>query len=269
MTDVTDYDHPIQIAQGIYWVGFQDQASKLSCNPYLVVQETSAILIDSGSRSDFPVVMMKILQTGIDPRQIVKLIYHHYDPDLCGSMPNFIDMLDHLDLKIITEDSTRAFISFYISQEYHRLLETIQEHSCQLNLNGRLLDFFKTPYCHSPGSFVTYDQKTRTLFTSDLFGSAGRRSDVFLKLTPECYVCRNRNDCRAGLSHCPVSDILDFHKNLFPSTKALRHSMAMIQEIPVSQIAPQHGNIIRGNKDISLICHELAKLENVGIDGIL
>jgi flavorubredoxin len=30
--------------------------------------------------------MLKILRTGLKPAQIKRLIYHHYDPDLCGSL---------------------------------------------------------------------------------------------------------------------------------------------------------------------------------------
>ena len=66
------YDRDIEIADGIYWIGFYDPQSGLHCNPYLVIDNDEA-------------VMMKILQTGIAAHQIQALIYQHYDPDLCGS----------------------------------------------------------------------------------------------------------------------------------------------------------------------------------------
>jgi hypothetical protein len=43
------------------------------------------LVIDGGSRPDFATVMIKIMQTGIAPKQIQALVYQHYDPDLCGS----------------------------------------------------------------------------------------------------------------------------------------------------------------------------------------
>jgi len=75
MTSDRKYDRPIQLAEGIYWVGFRDEKSNLTCNPYLIVQGDEAVLIDSGSRTDFAAVMMKVLQAGVDPQQVIGLIY--------------------------------------------------------------------------------------------------------------------------------------------------------------------------------------------------
>jgi len=70
-----NYDEPIEIAEGIYWVGFVDREANLHCNPYLIIEGDEAVLIDAGSRDDFSTVMMKVLKTGIDPNQICRLIY--------------------------------------------------------------------------------------------------------------------------------------------------------------------------------------------------
>ena len=56
---------------------------------------------------------MKILQTGIDLRTIRALIYQHYDPDLCGSLPNLEDLIDSPDLMIISQKENIMFIRHY------------------------------------------------------------------------------------------------------------------------------------------------------------
>ena len=84
-----DFTRPITIAEGVHWVGFYDRDAGLHCNPYLVVDGGEAVLIDGGSLPDFPVVLTKILQTGIHPGAIRALVYQHIDPDLCGSMARF------------------------------------------------------------------------------------------------------------------------------------------------------------------------------------
>ena len=119
------YDRPVKIADGVFWVGFRDKNSSIFCNPYLIVEDGQAVLIDSGSRGDFAIVMMRILQAGIDPSQIIALIYQHYDPDLCGSMPNFIDMCDNPDLKLFSEESNKLFLSHYIHKDTYHLLHSI------------------------------------------------------------------------------------------------------------------------------------------------
>ena len=93
-TNAQNYESSVEIAEGIYWVGFYDTQSGLHCNPYLILDHDEAVVIDGGSRPDFATVMMKIMQTGIAPKQIQALVYQHYDPDLCGSIPNFEDIIE-------------------------------------------------------------------------------------------------------------------------------------------------------------------------------
>ena len=269
MSQRNKHDRPIQVADGVFWVGFRDEKSNLTCNPYLIVEGDQAVLIDSGSRTDFAGVMMKILQAGVDPQQIVGLIYQHYDPDLCGSLPNFVDMCDHPSLKVLSEKNNNVFISFYMHRDKYHLLESIDTNAYTFSLNGRMLEFIPTPYSHSPGSFVTYDKKTQTVFTSDLFGSYSILWDLFLELKEECYACLDYNECPNLELTCPVKDILAFHKEMMPCKKALRNAMTIIKKLSVKCIAPQHGSILHKKEDISFAIRKLETLERVGIDGIV
>lgn len=269
MTSDTPYDRPIQIAEGIFWVGYRDVQTNLSCNPYLVVQGDQAVLIDGGSRTDFAVVMMKILQTGIDPQKVTALVYQHYDPDLCGSMANFIDMCDNPELKIISEKTNNVFISYYIPRDKYHLLQAIDQQAYAFAFNQRTLHFIPTPYAHSPGSFATYDSATKTLFSSDLFGSYSTQWDLLLQLEPTCFVCQDYDDCPNRRSACPVKDMLVFHQQIMPCTKALRHALSKISGQDLARIAPQHGSIISGPTDIGFVIGKLAAMDKVGIDAIV
>lgn len=262
------YDRPIKIAEGIYWVGFYEERTNLHCNPYLIVQDDKAVLIDSGSRPDFAVVMMKVLQTGLDPKQIIALIYHHYDPDLCGSMPNMIDICENPSLKVLSEQNNNIFINYYIEKERHHLLESIDVLGNQFIFNGRKLQFLKTPYSHCPGSFVTYDIKTKTLFSSDLFGSFSTKWDLFTKLDNECMICVDYNNCINRKIYCPLPDIIDFHRQIMPSEKSLHYAMNVIKNLDINIIAPQHGSIFVNKRDIYFIIEKLGSIDKIGIDSI-
>jgi flavorubredoxin len=262
------YDHPIEIADRIYWVGFDDQISNFHCNPYLVVEGDQAVLIDAGSRPDFAVVMMKILQTGISPEQITALVYHHPDPDLCGSMSNVVDICANSELKILSESDNNIFLSYYIERGSHNLIKSLGEYGHSFNFRGRTLKFLKTPYAHSSGSFVTYDERTKTLFTSDLFGCVSNPWDLFIKLETECHACRDYGHCVLRMEYCPVKDILEFHKKMIPSGKALKYAMDVIRSLDVQMIAPQHGSVFTEKKDIDFLIKCLCSLRGVGIDGI-
>jgi flavorubredoxin len=264
----TGYDRPIQIADNIYWVGFHELKSNFHCNPYLIMEGDEAVLIDGGSRPDFAVVMMKILQTGIAPEQIKTLIYQHFDPDLCGSMSNMVDICNNPDIKILSEKDNNTFISYYIEREKRHLLKSIDDFDFTYAIAGRQLLFFKTPYCHCPGSFVTYDTKTKTLFSSDLFGSMSSRWDLFVQLSDACYTCRDYDHCINKRTYCPLPDILKFHTVIMPSENALRYAMDVIGNLDIEMIAPQHGSIFKNKKDIYFLIERLWSLKGVGIDGI-
>ena len=206
---------------------------------------------------------------GLDPQQIVGLIYQHYDPDLCGSMSNFIDMCDNPNLKIISDKNSNMFIAHYIHRDKCHLLDSIDDYGFTFKLNNRTLKFISTPYSHNPGSFVTYDPKTKTLFSSDLFGSYSSKWDLFVQFFEECFTCLDYNDCPNRRSFCPVKEILTFHKTMMPCCKALRYAMNKIKEVDIECIAPQHGSIIKSLRNISFVIQRLTNLEEVGIDAIV
>ena len=265
--DDIDLETSVEIADGIYWIGFFDEQAGLHCNPYLIIDNDEAVVIDGGSRPDFATVMMKILQTGIAPNQIIALLYQHYDPDLCGSIPNFEDIIKRNDLKIISDSSNLMFIRHYSVAT--RLLPTSKINNQFRFSSGRTLQFVKTPYAHSGGSIVTFDETSGILFTSDLFGSLGLEWELFLKLRPECMDCVNLKACPSKRTNCPINDILNFHKTVMPSCQALRYSLEQILDIPFTAIAPQHGSIIDHKEIMRYVFELLAKLKGVGIDGII
>ncbi|HOE17696.1 MAG TPA: MBL fold metallo-hydrolase [Syntrophorhabdaceae bacterium] len=264
--NLREYDRPIQIAEGIYWVGFYEENTNLHCNPYLIAEGDKAVLIDAGSRPDFATVMTKILQAGVDPDNIVTLIYHHTDPDLCGSMPNVVDLCKNKDLTILSEKQDNIFINYYIDRDKHKFLKTINDLNFFFEFNGRRLEFIRTPHAHCPGSFVTYDKRTKTLFSSDLFGSFSRQWELFTRLADQCPDCTDYDNCIASRPYCPLPDIIHFHRDIMPSGKSLRYAMRQISTLDIDRIAPQHGSVFDQKKDIYFLIEKLSTLDKVGID---
>lgn len=262
-----DYERAVEVAKGVFWIGFYDAQSGLHCNPYLVVDHDEAVVIDGGSRPDFPTVMMKILQTGISPNQIKGLVYQHYDPDLCGSLPNFEDIIGRQDLKIISAAANNMFIRHYATQSKLLALENIG--SRFTFSSGRVLQFIKTPYAHAQGSLVTFDAESGILFSSDLFGSYGTEWSLFFDLHPACMACTDLSDCSRQSVKCPVRDILKFHQKLMPSEKALQHALKKLLQVPFRIVAPQHGSVMTDPHMIQRVLELLAGLRGVGIDALV
>jgi len=262
-----NYDDPIKIAENIYWVGFYDEETGLHCNPYLIVDGDEAVVIDGGSRPDFPTVMTKILKTGTHPSSIRGLIYHHYDPDLCGSVSDYEDIIERDDLRIMSALENNFFIRHYGPAAP---LVDIAEYNDRFTFSsGRVLEFIRTPYAHSAGSFVTYDELSGVIFTSDLFGSYGTKWDLFLGLDEACRECTRFEPCPLNKPYCAIKEILAFHQMIMPSDKAVHHAIKKILEIPAGMVAPQHGSVIPIEQEFRAIGARLLDLKEVGIDRIV
>lgn len=262
-----DYSKPIEVAPGVFWVGFVDAKHSLHCNPYLIIDGNEAVLIDGGSRPEFSTVMMKILQTGIHPSQIKRLIYQHYDPDLCGSIPHLEEIIGTSDLKIISHAENNVFIKHYGVKSPLLCMSAIGRKF--VFASGRELQFFRTPYAHSAGSFITFDTGTNTLFTSDLFGSYDIQWHLFLTLLEKCKNCPGTANCHENSDeHCPIPGITLFHQRIMTSNNALHYALEQIKQLPAERIAPQHGSVIE-KQYIPTITTILEQITNIGIDGFM
>lgn len=257
----------VEIAEGIFWVGYNDEKNGLHSNPYLIFEGDEGLLIDGGSRPDFSSVMMKILQTGILPSQIIRLLYHHYDPDLAGSVSNFESIINNPDLEIISQNQNNIFIEHYSAESKMNCINRMD--NVWEFKSGRRLQFINTPYVHSPGSFITYDEKTKTLFTSDIFGAYGMQWDLFMDVQESCRACSTYNTCQSGKARCFMPGVIKFHQIIMTSNKSLRIVLDKIRELDIEIIAPQHGSLIKGAENIEIVLEKLYKIDNIGIDGVL
>ena len=273
LTQGLNYPRPIRVADDVYWVGFADPTRGLHCNPYLIFDGDEGVLIDGGSRPEFSTVMMKILQTGMAPGQISTLIYQHFDPDLCGSVSNLEEIIARPDLRVISKRENNVFIRYYGIRSN---LECIDDLGRKLVLaSGRTLRFIPTPYAHAAGSFMTYDEKTGILFTSDLLGSfeKNEKRPLFRRLQPECLQCNHamtppEGKCSDSGEECPFPQMLAFHREEMTSNRALRLACQRILEVGARIVAPQHGSIWHSSQDVECIVRRLMAMEDVGIDGV-
>ena len=252
----------VEIAEGVYWIGKYSDANGLHANPYVIVEGDEAIVIDGGSRPEFSEIMLKVLEIGVKPQNIVGLIYHHYDPDLCGSIPHFEEMINNDSLRIISQRHNNVFIEHYGTSSQKLCINNIGNE--WVFKTGRKLRFINTPYSHSPGSFVTYDEKTKTLFSSDIFGSYSKHWELYLSIGNECEECKTTL-CPFN-KECFMSDIERFHRLIMTSKKALDYAVNEIKKYDIEMVAPQHGSIIKDKKNVELLIDKVILQEEIGID---
>ena len=218
-----DLAQPIEIADRIFWVGYVHPNDPFQCHVYLIENGEESVLIDPGSMITFPMTLRKI--SSVTPLKNIKyLIAHHQDPDITGCIRALERMIPRKDKFIVTHWRTQALLKHY---DWETPFWLVDEHNWELTLKGgRKLQFIFTPYAHFAGAFCTYDEKTGTLFSSDIFG--GFTEEFSLFATDESYFEAMR----------------PFHEHYMPSKDILNYALKRIEEKHPTMIAPQHGSII-------------------------
>lgn len=226
-----DFKQPIEIANSIYWVGMYLENDPFQCHPYFIKNGNESILIDPGSMLEFDETVRKVKSIA-DIKSIKYIILHHQDPDLAAAVPEIEKLIDRDDLLIVTHSRMSLLIKHYlVSSDYYE----IDKNDNQLvTSNGFKLEFLTTPYCHSPGAFVSYEPRTKTLFSGDIFGGIEESWEFY---ADETYFDKAKQ----------------FHQEYMPSKDIFNYALSKIEKLDIELIAPQHGSIIQKRYIKSLI----------------
>ena len=221
-TSDMDFTQAIEISRSIWWVGMYLPNDPFQCHPYFIENGENSVLIDPGSMLEFDAVVRKINSIS-NMTQIKYIILHHQDPDLAASVPEMEKLINRKDLRIITHSRMVPLVKHYlIKSDYYE----IDKHEHRLVCGDLHLEFIATPYCHSPGAFVTYEPRTKTLFSGDIFGGIEESWEFYAE---DDYFEKAKQ----------------FHAEYMPSRDIFNYALNKIEALEMEMIAPQHGSIIR------------------------
>lgn len=228
-----DYEGAVAVSREFHWVGFYDREAHLHCNPYLLIAEKDAVLFDPGSIPHFPIVMRKVIDL-VRPSDISVIVASHQDPDVCGNLPVLEDVINSAELKVAAHTNTIRLIRHY---GLRSTLHAVDEHGFKLTLRGgRILEFFHLPFLHAPGAIATYDHKTKSLLSGDLFGAVSKDWSLF-----------------AGRDFLDPMDT--FHRAYMPSNDVLKKGIERVEHLAIERILPQHGSVLEGEQVQAAIEH--------------
>lgn len=223
LLDNTDLSvDPLEIADKVWWVGHIQEDDPFQCHVYLIEQGDQSVLIDPGSKLTFRHTLNKIEKI-IPFSHIRYFVCHHQDPDIIGALPLIDELISRNDALLVTHWRAQALIKHC---DLKLPFWLVDQHDWQLPLQDRVLEFIFTPYAHFPGAFCTFDHRTQTLFSSDLFGGFTEEFNLFAK---------DKGYFEA---------LKPFHEHYMPSRDILNYALSNIEAYPIRLIAPQHGSII-------------------------
>ena len=226
------------IAPSIYWVGMYLENDPFQCHPYFIENGDESILIDPGSMLEFDETVRKVKSIA-DIKSIKYIILHHQDPDLAAAVPEIEKLIDRDDLLIVTHSRMSVLIKHYlVTSNYY---EIDKNDNKLITSSGFRLDFLTTPYCHSPGAFVSYEPRSKTLFSGDIFGGIEESWEFY---ADETYFDKAKQ----------------FHQEYMPSKDIFNYALSKIEALDINLIAPQHGSIIE-KKYISNLINDMKNLD--------
>lgn len=211
-----------QIARGIWWIGYIDSNIQCSHNPFLLIDNDEAVLINPGSRADehYRMVREKVSML-IDPNQIRHIVILDNEPGRCASVPLFEKAADR-DVKIYAPSPAARAVTYYGCK--HPVIGLDEGDSIILR-SGRTLDFFATPGLPAAGMGVLYDEITASAFTGNVIGQMTDEWNLYA--APRGW-----------------ESLIPFRPEVPASKKALLLALNKIERLSPDRICPQCGPII-------------------------
>lgn len=217
-----------------------DAGAGVQSNQHLIVDGDEAMILDPGGNK----LYTRVFAAAAKAKKGAKLKYvfcSHQDPDIVASLNGWLMTTSATGL---ISDLWRRFIPHFGSDKlvYERV-KGIPDGGLRLKVGARELLIVPAHFLHSCGNHHVYDPTSKILYTGDLGASVGIEYRVVEDFD----------------AHLPSME--GFHKRYMGSTAALRAWVAMVRQLDIETIAPQHGALFQGKEKVTRFLDWCAELE--------
>ncbi|MFU8793741.1 MAG: MBL fold metallo-hydrolase, partial [Dethiobacteria bacterium] len=221
----------VAIQPDIYWIGVNDHTTDLfeglwpitregvSYNSYLINADKKAV-IDLAKSNKVDEFLSRINEiTAVS--SIDYIILNHMEPDHTGVLKLLRELAPNAEI-ICSAKAVPMIDNFFGITDNVRVVNDGEE----LNLGGRKLKFYMTPFIHWPETMMTYESGSQILFSCDGFGGYGAlRGGIF-------------DDDYTDFAFYE-KEALRYYANIVASfSTSVLKTINRLSEIPVSIIAP-------------------------------
>jgi flavorubredoxin len=226
----------IMIADRSYWVGKVDDRpvpfhrlileKGTNYNCYLLDTEKPT-LIDTVDIA-FGVEFVKNLEQIMDLNKLQYVVINHVEPDHAGGLPALMNKAKNAT--IVTTAKARELLNGMF--KLHNRNYLVINDGDTLDIGGKTLKFFETPYLHTEETMVTYAVEDKILYPCDQFSTHIATYDLFNDLAKE-----------------DITEDFKVYYSLImgPHRPFVRKMLDKIKNLEIKMIAPSHGFILREN----------------------
>lgn len=213
------------------WLAFgQDPArpdNVIDTTQYAVCSGKTVMLLDPGGMEIFPTMIAAVTRE-LAVEDIRHIFLSHQDPDVSSALPLWRRVCRQ-DLVIDAPWMWTGFLSHF---DREANFTPIPDEGCEITLADVRLRALPAHYLHSAGNYHLYDPAAKILFSGDV-GAAllpDRRTEMFVD---------NFAD--------HVRYMEAFHRRWMGSAGARDAWVAMVSQLKIDILAPQHGLMFRGD----------------------
>ena len=228
----------IEIADKSFWIGYVDERrvpfhrlvleKGTTYNSYLLMTEKPTV-IDTVD-IEFGREYVENLSRIIDPKEIKYIVINHVEPDHAGALPALASKAINATIVTTALGAEELKLMFKL----HNREFLIIKDGDFLDIGGKTLQFFETPYLHTEETMITYCVEDKILFSCDQFSTHIATKELFNDLAKEDY-----------LQDFNVYYQLIMH----PHRPYVQQMLEKVRKLDIDMIAPSHGYILRSNPE--------------------
>lgn len=214
-----------EIVDGIYRISTMAKDSPIGFNQFLIDDDRPA-LIHTGMAPMYEDVCKAVRQV-LDPSRLAYIILLHFEGDECGGMERFMAQAPGARVVGCELSAYLNLNSFDFACQDRIVGKRDGE---VIDLGRHKLRFLETPHVHHWDSMMLWEEKTRSLFPSDLFIQPGEQPPV-VRENLSSAMCELYRHAGIFAHEAPVRTVVDRVERLQPEWIHAMHGGTLTGQI--------------------------------------
>lgn len=232
-----------KVADNVHWVGVRDPELEIfdvviptehgtTYNSYLVQGTKKKALIEA-NKLLFKDIYVETVEEICPISEIDYIILNHNEPDHSGCLPVLLEK--NPNIEVIYSKTAKTFVDNIVNGEYNGRAVGDDD---VIDLGGKTLRFFHTPFLHWPDTMFTYLVEEKILFPCDFLGA---------------HYCSGEKIFNDELENKEEAmEAFRFYYSMImrPYKEHILKALHKIKDIEIDMVCPSHGPILREKPEV-------------------